>query len=117
MKLFPVFDFSSLSRTFHMYELCTFYLACRFKYILNDNITYTAIKNLDKIKETYNPPILIIGNRTNQVKSTFNLNIECEKPIVKTFCITVIIQLLALEIALRLKQNIDKPHGLNKVVK
>ena len=86
-------------------------------YILNDNMNYTAIKNLDKIKTSYNPPICIIGNRTNQVKSTYNLNIECEKPIVKTFCIAVIIQLLALETALKLHRNVDKPHGLNKVVK
>ena len=86
-------------------------------YILNDSMNYTAIKNLDKIKTSYNPPICIIGNRTNQVKSTYNLNIECEKPIVKTFCIAVIIQLLALETALKLHRNVDKPHGLNKVVK
>lgn len=86
-------------------------------YILNDNLTYTAIKNLDKIKTSYNPPIFIIGNRTNQVKSTYNLNLECEKPIVKTFCIAVMIQLLALEIALKLHKNVDKPHGLNKIVK
>lgn len=86
-------------------------------YVLNDNLTYTAIKNLDKIKDNYNPPIFIIGNRTNQVKSTYNLNIECEKPLVKTFCIAVMIQLLALNTALRLHRNVDKPHGLNKVVK
>lgn len=86
-------------------------------YVLNDNLTYTATKNLNKIKESYNPPICVIGNRTNQVKSTYNINIDCEKPLVKTFCIAVIIQLLALEIALKLHRNVDKPHGLNKVVK
>lgn len=86
-------------------------------YILNDNLTYTTTKNLNKIKESYNPPICVIGNRTNQVKSTYNINIDCEKPIVKTFCIAVIIQLLALEIAIKLHRNVDKPHGLNKVVK
>lgn len=86
-------------------------------YVLNDNLTYTATKNLNKIKESYNPPICVIGNRTNQVKSTYNININCEKPLVKTFCIAVIIQLLALEIAIKLHRNVDKPHGLNKVVK
>ncbi len=86
-------------------------------YILNDNISYTAIKNLDNIKTNYNPPICVIGNRTSQVRSTFNINIECDKPLVKTFGIAVIIQLLALETALRLHRNVDKPHGLNKVVK
>lgn len=88
-----------------------------FIYILNNEITYTAIKNIEKIKESYNPPILIVGNRTNKVKSTYNINIDCDKPIVKTFSILVMIQLLALEIALKLKKDIDKPHGLNKVVK
>ena len=86
-------------------------------YISNSNLTYSAIKNLVSIKESYNPPIFIIGNTTNQIKSTYNLNIDCDSPIVKTFCILVMIQLLALENALRLGRNIDKPFGLNKVVK
>jgi len=86
-------------------------------YILNDNLTYTATKNLNTIKENYNPPICVIGNRTNQVKSTYNINIDCEQPIIKTFCIAIIIQLLALETALKMHRNVDKPHGLNKVIK
>ena len=86
-------------------------------YISNEDVTYTAIKNLNKIKENYNPPICIIGNTTNQIKSTYNINIDCQSPMVKTFGILVIVQILALEIALKLHQNVDKPHGLNKVVK
>lgn len=86
-------------------------------YILNDELSYNAGKNLNSIKHSYNPPICIIGNRTNQIKSTYNLNIECSKPIVKTFGILVLIQLIALETALKLNRNVDKPHGLNKVVK
>ena len=86
-------------------------------YIANNELNYTAIKNLNNIKENYKPPICIIGNRTNQIKSTYNLDIECNKSIVKTFGILVIIQLLALEIALELHKNVDQPHGLNKVVK
>lgn len=86
-------------------------------YISNDELDYTPVKNLNNIKENYKPPIVIIGNRTNQIKSTYNLNIDCSKPMIKTFGILVIIQLLALEIALKLHRNVDKPHGLNKVVK
>lgn len=86
-------------------------------YILNDELTYTAIKNLNSIKETYNPPLCVIGNRTNQVKSTYNINIECEKPFIKTFCILLIVQLLALETATKLGRDIDNPKGLHKVVK
>ncbi len=86
-------------------------------YILVDDLTYTATKNLNKIKEDYNPPICIIGNKNVKIKSTFNINIDCESKMVKYFCDAVIVQLLALEIALKLHRNVDKPHGLNKVVK
>lgn len=86
-------------------------------YVLNDELSYTAIKNLSTIKETYNPPICIIGNRSSQVKYSFNFDIQCDVPIVKTFVIVLIIQLIALETALKLGRNIDKPKGLNKVVK
>ena len=86
-------------------------------YILNDELSYNAVKNLNNIKQSYNPPICVIGNRTNQIRSNYNINIECSKPIVKTFGLLVIIQLLALETALKLRRNVDKPHGLNKVVK
>ena len=86
-------------------------------YVLNDTISYNTIKNLSKIKETYNPPICVIGQTTNQVKSAYNLDIDCNSPIVKTFAIATIIQLLALEIALKLNKNVDAPHGLDKVVK
>ena len=86
-------------------------------YILVDDLNYITIKNLNKIKDDYNPPICIIGNKSQKIKSNYNININCESKIVKYFCVAVMIQLLALEIALRLHKNVDKPHGLNKVVK
>ena len=86
-------------------------------YISNKDLTNTAINNLNKIKENYNPAICVIGNRTNQVKTAYNLDIDCQKPLIKTFGLLVVIQMLSLEIALRLRRNVDKPHGLNKVVK
>ena len=82
-----------------------------------DDLSYNAIKNLNKIQENYNPLLCIIGNSNEKVKPDFNININCESNIVKSFCIVVIVQLLALEIAKKLKRNVDKPHGLNKVVK
>lgn len=85
-------------------------------YISNDELNDVAINNLKKIKANYNPPICILGNRTNQVKYTYNLNINSEKPIIKSFGLLVLIQLLALNIALYLNRNVDKPRGLNKVV-
>ena len=82
-----------------------------------DDLSYTAIKNLNKIKEDYNPPLCIIGNTNDKVHADYNININCESDIVKSFCLVVMVQLLALEIAKKLKRNVDKPHGLNKVVK
>ena len=86
-------------------------------YILVDDLSYTATKNLNKIKKDYNPPICIMGNKNVKINSTFNINIDCESKIVKYFCVAVMIQLLALEIALKMHRNVDKPHGLDKVVK
>ena len=82
-----------------------------------DDLSYTAIKNLNKIQEDYNPPLCIIGNSNEKVAADYNVNIQCESEIVKIFCVVVIIQLLALEIAKCLHRNVDKPHGLHKVVK
>ena len=82
-----------------------------------DDLSYTAIKNLNKIQEDYDPMLCIIGNSNEKVSADFKINIDCESLIVKAFCLVVVIQLLALEIAKKLKRNVDKPHGLNKVVK
>lgn len=86
-------------------------------YISISEMNYTAIKNLNKITEEYNPPICIIGCSNEKVKSKYNIDISCESNIVKSFCVVVMIQLLALEIAKKLGRNVDKPHGLHKVVK
>ena len=82
-----------------------------------NELSYTAIKNLNKIQEDYNPPLCIIGNSNEKVAADYNVNIQCESEIVKIFCVVVIIQLLALEIAKCLGRNVDKPRGLNKVVR
>ena len=81
-----------------------------------NELTYTAIKNLTKIEEEYNPPLFIIGCTNEKIKTKYHIDINCESEIIKSFCIILISQLLALEIALHLGRNVDKPHGLNKVV-
>lgn len=88
-----------------------------FIHISINELSYTAIKNLHKIEEEYNPPICIIGCSNEKIKAKHHINIDCESDIVKSFCIIVIAQLLALETAKALGRNVDKPHGLNKVVK
>lgn len=87
-----------------------------FVYITLDDLSYTATKNINKIKEDYNPPICVIGNSNEKIRTNFNINLDCESSIVKAFCTAVIIQLIALEAAVFMGRNVDKPHGLNKVV-
>jgi len=82
-----------------------------------NDMSYTAIKNLNKIEDDYTPPLCVIGCSNDKISQKFNINIDCESEIVKSFCIVVIVQLLALEIAQSLHRNIDKPRGLHKVVK
>lgn len=82
-----------------------------------NELNYTAIKNLNKIEEDYNPHLCIIGCSNDKINTQFNIDINCESEIVKSFCLVVVSQLLALEIATNLGRNVDKPHGLNKVVK
>ena len=85
-------------------------------YISVDNISHTAVSNLEKIKKDYNPTMFIIGKHNNRITSNFNISINCENEILQMFSNVVIIQLLALEIARKLHKNIDKPKGLKKVV-
>jgi hypothetical protein len=86
-------------------------------YVSVNEMNYTAIKNLNKIQTDYKPTLCVIGCSNEKINPKFNLDIPCESPIVKSFCLVVIIQLLALEIATALHRNVDKPRGLNKVVK
>lgn len=82
-----------------------------------DDLSYTAIKNLNKIEEDYGAPLCVIGSSNEKIKTKFHIDINCESEIVKSFCLVVIVQLLALETAQNLRRNVDKPHGLHKVVK
>ena len=85
-------------------------------HIAVDELSYTATKNLSKIKQDYNPPICIIGNKNDEIKTNFNINVVAESEINRLFAVIVTVQLLALEIATILKRNVDKPKGLHKVV-
>lgn len=85
-------------------------------YISVDAISNAAVLNLEKIRESYNPTIFIIGKHNNRIISNFNIAINCENEVLQMFSNVLIIQLLALEIARKLHRNIDKPKGLKKVV-
>lgn len=86
-------------------------------HIALDGLSETAVKNLNKIKADYNTPLFLIGDNDERVKPTALINLFYESTIVKSFATVVLCQLLALEIAQALGRNVDKPHGLNKVVK
>ena len=85
-------------------------------FISVDKISERSINNLNKIKEDYHPTIVIIGNGNERVKPDYQIDVECENEIQQLFANVVILQLIALETALKLKRNVDSPKGLHKVV-
>jgi len=85
-------------------------------YVSSEELSYSTIKNLEKIKRDYNPPICVIGTSSERINSTFNVDLEVEDNILKMFSNAVISQLLALYIAEKLNRNVDKPKGLKKIV-
>lgn len=85
-------------------------------YVSSCELSYSTIKNLEKIKKEYNPAICVIGTSSDRINSTFNVDLPLEGSILKMFSNLIIIQMLALYIAEKLKRNVDKPKGLKKVV-
>lgn len=97
--------------------------------ILNENSVIVEIfhnsagefeqKTLDKIKKDYNPKIVAISDiETNNSDEEF-LEVKFKKfdnEIITMLSSVIILQILALKIALKLNRNVDKPLGLNKVV-
>ncbi len=85
-------------------------------YISASGVSYSAAKNLEKIKKDYNPPIYIIGRSHERITPNFNITIDNEDAILRMYSNAVVVQMLALEIAKKMGRNIDKPKGLVKVV-
>ena len=85
-------------------------------FISVDEISNRSIHNLNKIQKDYKPTIAIIGKGHPDIKPDFHINIECLNEIQQLFANVVVLQLLALETALKLKRNVDNPKGLHKVV-
>lgn len=91
--------------------------SCSLIYISATGVSYTAMKNLMKIKKDYNPPIYVIGRSHENIVPNLNITIDNGDATMRMFSNAVVIQMLALEIALLLGRNVDKPKGLHKVVK
>lgn len=85
-------------------------------YIAVNKISERSVSNLNKIKLDYNPKLAIIGPTDDRLKPDYHLYVECENEIQQMFADVIICQQIALEIALKLKRNVDHPKGLHKVV-
>ena len=85
-------------------------------FISVDKISERSVNNLNKIIADYHPTLAIIGNGDDRIKPHYHIGVECENEIQQLFANVVILQLLALETALKLKRNVDHPKGLHKVV-
>ena len=85
-------------------------------FISVDKISERALNNLKNIKKDYNPKIAIIGDNDSDFKPDFHIDVDCKNEIQQLFANVTILQLLALETALRLNRNVDSPKGLHKVV-
>ena len=85
-------------------------------YIAIDNISKRSVSNLEKIQKDYSPTLVIIGPPGGVEHFDYNIYVQCENEIQQMFANVVVLQQLALEIALKLKRNVDHPKGLQKVV-
>ena len=85
-------------------------------FISTDKISERSVNNLNKIKKDYKPSLILIGSNDLRVNYDFNINIECENELQQLFSNVILLQLIALETALKLKRNVDSPKGLQKVV-
>lgn len=85
-------------------------------FISVDKPTERSVNNLNTIKSDYKPTLAVIGVSSDRIKPDFHINVECENEIQQLFANVIILQLTALETALKLKRNVDNPKGLHKVV-
>ncbi len=84
-------------------------------YIAVDKIQERSVSNLNKIMSDYRPRLVVIGPAGDEIKPDYNINVVCENEIQQLFANIVVSQQLALEIALKLKRNVDHPRGLHKI--
>lgn len=88
--------------------------------IIDEDSQRLCIQNLERMKKDYKPYIVTISNQdanyTIEQISNHNFKLKAESKIFTLFGGLVLMQLLALEIAKKLRRNIDRPNGLKKVV-
>ena len=72
---------------------------------------------LDRISKDYTPTLITISNEDNVFDKAINVKIDTKNNIYNLFATVITFQILAFETAIALGRNVDKPIGLNKVVK
>jgi len=75
-------------------------------------------KCLKKIEDNYNPKVVAITDTKDMVKADYTIvftKTDCQ--ITRVLCVALVLQLLALKIAYKLKRDVDNPQGLSKVVR
>lgn len=84
--------------------------------IFTDNMIPFEENTLRKIRQDFDPEIVAITDKETELKNVIKFG-KYKTEIAKICAITVILQLLALEIAKSKGCDADKPIGLNKVVR
>ncbi len=77
----------------------------------------SAITIMEKVTKDYSPMIITISNENTVFEGAINLKIDTKNNIYNIFATVITFQVLALQTALNLGRNVDKPIGLNKIVK
>lgn len=72
---------------------------------------------LQRIFKDYSPKLITISNENSITEGAINIKIGTKNNIYNVFATVITFQLLAFETAIALGRNVDKPIGLNKVVK
>ena len=88
---------------------------------LTMNNYFQQLRVIKKIRTDYNPFIITIGTNTESpdIKELSNISFDIEEKdyLTRMFLILVVYQEIAFKTARALRMNVDKPKGLNKVVK
>jgi glucosamine 6-phosphate synthetase-like amidotransferase/phosphosugar isomerase protein len=84
--------------------------------IIDEENEISAKRNIQKIKNDYNPLFVGITSVQNTDCDERTLYIKTSKKIKAIFGSLITLQLIACEIASVLKRNPDEPRGLKKVV-
>ncbi len=86
--------------------------------IFTSDLGEFEIKNLNKIKNKYKPKTVTITDFNSDLDGNYKIIFPHFKDdLTKFLAIILILQLLAFKIATKLRRDVDKPKGLNKVVR